>query len=376
MISKPIIVVHVITSLGMGGAERSLSNIAMRMDKTKFKHVVISLQDLGFWGPILQQAGITVVALNMRPGISSLLKFPLLIKITKQFKPDYIQGWMYHANLYALIIGKLLRVKNIYWNIRCSLMDLSKYSIATRVVFKFGRLFAGKPNMIICNSKQSMLEHMNAGFKNKNWQFIANGFDPDHFKPNIDIYKQFRAEHLLPNDAIIFGMVARFDPMKDHKTFFKAAGILTKFYPNAYFVCAGNGVSLNNSEIKEAVFSANIQAKTIFLGRFNEVNQLYPAFDFLTLPSLFGEGFPNVIAEAMLSGVYCFVTDVGDSKEIIGDQGCNIDKNDAQKLAESWLSVINDTSKLRCESIRQRIIDNFSLSNTIKIYEKCYLGEI
>lgn len=370
-------IVHVITSLDVGGAERSLANLVLNMDRTKYINVVVSLKDLGYWGPILQAQGITVIALNMTNSLRSVPGLFKLWRILRKFKPQHLQGWMYHANIVALLVGKLAGIKNIYWNIRCSLMDLSHYGVMTRLMFNCGAFFAKWPKAIINNSQGSIQQHMQQGYKNKKWIHIPNGFNTQNFMPNPEIYTRFRIENNLPKDALVIGMVARFDPMKDHLTFIKAAGILAQHNSNVYFACAGRDVNANNYALTTAIMQAGIAAKVLLLDQVDNVHELYPAFDYLTQTSVFGEGFPNVVAEAMACGVPCFVTDVGDSLNVVGEAGYLIAPQQPEALAIAWLQAINSKNiTMLNTAARDRIMQKFSLQSTVNAYLDCYESNI
>lgn len=369
--SHPKTIVHIITSLGVGGAERVLSNLVLGMDRKKFHNIVISLRDLGHWGPILEQNNIPVYVLNMQPNISSIFKHIKLWRILRQLKPDYVQGWMYHANVVALITGRLAGVKNIYWNIRCSLMDLSKYKLHTTLTFKLGALLSRFPAAIINNSKVSIQQHLAKGYNNTNWVYIPNGFDLAHFQPDAEIYSDFRAQHKIPAAATIIAMVARFDPMKDHATFLRAAGILAAKQQNVYFVCIGRNVNWSNTELTQIIAEYSLADRVLLLDQMNNLHNVYPAFDYLTQTSLFGEGFPNVVAEAMACGVPCFVTDVGDALDVVGEMGYQIEKQDHAQLADQWLQVLTVKSKDNA-AVRARIGARFSLQNIIARYSEQY----
>ena len=96
---------------------------------------------------------------------------------------------------------------------------------------------------------------------------------------------------------------------------------------------------------------------------------------FFTLTSSFGEGFPNVIGEAMACGVPCVATDVGDSKLIIGETGIIVPARDPQKLSGAWISLLNMDDKNRVElglTARQRIIKHYHLEMIQKKYLDLY----
>lgn len=369
---KRITIVHIITDLGVGGAERVLSNLVMHMDRDKFKNIIVSLQDLGYWGTILQQAGIEVHAMHLGRNLSAIKQLINLWRLLRRTQPDYIQGWMYHANVVALIMGRMAGIKKIYWNIRCSLMDLAKYRFTTTLVFKLGAWLARFPTGIITNSHAAMRQHIAKGYRNKNWLYIPNGFAMESFKPDQGIYAAFRREHNLPAEAIIIGMIARYDPMKDHATFVQAAGILAAELPNVYFLCAGRNVNFANSQIKKLVSQYDLENRILLLDQVENMQNLYPALDYLTQTSIFGEGFPNVVAEAMACGVECFVTDVGDSLDVIGTQGYSIPMQDPQALAASWKNVIIKRSSTEKLAPRNRILHNFALEKIVHSYAECY----
>lgn len=374
MSDKPITIVHIINSLNVGGAERVLSNLVMGMDAKYFRNIVISLQDLGHWGSILQQNGIEVYALHMSKSPSSLPKIFKLWRLLRTCHPDYIQGWMYHANLIALIIGKLAGVKHIYWNIRCSLMDLSKYKYTTTMVFNIGSWVAKIPTAIINNSRVSIQQHSKRGYNNKRLIYIPNGIDIEKFQPSAQIYHSFRQKHNLPEHAYLIGIIARYDPMKDHATFLRAAGILAQNRNDVYFVCAGKNVNSSNMELTKIINVCNIVNRVLLFDQVQNMQELYPALDYLTQTSVFGEGFPNVVAEAMACGVECFVTDVGDSLEVIGDTGHKIDIQDPEALAMTWRNALanKDMHSERNPSARQRIVENFSMQKCISLYNDQY----
>lgn len=369
-----ITVMHIITGLGLGGAERMLSNVVLAMDPNKYCNIVVSLKDLGHWGPILQERDIQVYQLNMCPNIYTLGKLFSLYRIIRKHRPDFIQGWMYHANIIASLIGRAAGVKNIYWNIRCSMMDLSKYRITTTIVFKIGALLAKSPTKIINNSRSSIQQHIENGYNSTEWNYIPNGFDLQKFKPCENLYKNFRSAHNLADDAILIGIVARFDAMKDHVSFLQAAAILAKENPRVYFVCAGDNVNCKNEKINNIVLANTLESRVLLLGQVTNVHELLPALDYLTQTSI-GEGFPNVVAEAMSCGVECIVTDVGESLEIIGPTGFQIPLRDPIKLAATWRAVLlrdsNTIPQKRIE-VRQRIESNFSINRIAAIYSAQY----
>lgn len=372
---EKITVVHIITGLGLGGAERMLSNLVTSMDRNRFENVIISLKDMGYWGAILQQQGITVHTLNMQPSVFSILKLYKLYSLLRKYRPHCVQAWMYHANIVALLVGKAAGVRNIYWNIRCSVTEISNYRFTTTLMFKGGGLLAKYPQRVINNSRESIRDHGANGYCKAKWLYIPNGFDTQSFVPNQAVRTSFLQQHELPTDAVIIGIIARYDPMKDHATFLKAAAILAKNNPKVYFVCAGRGLNKHNIEISNLLEANILQDRVLLLDEVSNVQQLLPVLDYLTQTSI-GEGFPNVVAEAMSCGIECFVTDVGESVEIIGSTGFKIPLRDPAAVAQAWSNAIARDAKQITDgrdAARQRIVDYYGLQKISEIYSDCYV---
>src|SRR5689334_16356853 len=119
-------IVHLITSLGMGGAERQLKALVTDPEKSILEHVIVSMKDDGVMGKHLNgQPGVYIHCLNLHKSIFGFWK---LYKILRSERPDILQTWLYHSDFLGTIIGKLAGVPYIVWNVRCSNMDLSQYS--------------------------------------------------------------------------------------------------------------------------------------------------------------------------------------------------------------------------------------------------------
>ena len=101
------------------------------------------------------------------------------------------------------------------------------------------------------------------------------------------------------------------------------------------------------------------------------------AIDIHVLSSSYGEGFPNVIAEFMVCGTPCVVTNVGDSASIVGKTGWVVPSNNPKKLADALEKALNEhryfkMDKKRCFKARLRIKENFSITNMINSYNKTW----
>jgi glycosyltransferase involved in cell wall biosynthesis len=184
-----------------------------------------------------------------------------------------------------------------------------------------------------------------------------------------------RAELGLAAHAPLIGLVARFDPQKDHQGFLQAARRLHAHRPDVRFVLAGPGVDQCNGTLARTIAEAGLVNAVHLLGPRSDVPRLMAAFDVASLSSRWGEAFPNVVAEAMACGIPCVVTDVGDAAEIVGDTGLVVPPCDPQALAGGWERMLALPAEQRRdlgEQARARIAARYDLRQVTQRYETFY----
>ncbi|MEI7606934.1 MAG: glycosyltransferase [Rhodospirillaceae bacterium] len=357
-------VAHLITTLERGGAEAMLTKLAKAHAGQGVRPLVISLTGPGIYGPELEAAGIPVWSLGLRRGVpepGALLK---LVGILRREKPDLLQSWLYHADLLALLAAPLAGVRRLAWNIRCSDMDMRRYSRLSRWLVALLARLSPLPDAVLVNSEAGRLLHHELGYRPKRWETIANGFDITRFRPDPEARRAVRAELGLPDDALAVGLIARFDPMKDHASFLAAAERVARRHPRARFVLAGLGIEPANPAFA-AASSGALAGRASLLGPRADIPHLLAALDVGCLSSAFGEGFPNVIGEAMACGLPCVATDVGDSGRIIADTGRVVPPANPAALAEALddlLDLPDDERRRLGAAARQRIEEHYALA--------------
>ena len=171
----------------------------------------------------------------------------------------------------------------------------------------------------------------------------------------------------------MIGLVARFDPVKGHETFVRAAALLAAVRPQVHFVMLGQGCEESNGSLAQ-ILRYRGAATCHTLGEREDVAEVTAAFDIATCSSN-SEAFPNTVGEAMACGVPCVVTDVGDCAEIVRGTGRVVPAGDAHAMAESWRELIDMDRVKRCllgKKARRRIADEFSLDRAVTCYETLY----
>ena len=129
------------------------------------------------------------------------------------------------------------------------------------------------------------------------------------------------------------------------------------------FVCVGDGPEPYKSELFSLAHSLCLDDNLIWTGSRSDMPAVYNSLD-IACSSSYGEGFPNVIGEAMACGIPCVVTDVGDSALIVGNTGIVVPARDYRELAAGILNMLARLNRHRSEiseQVRKRIVDNFDL---------------
>lgn len=368
-------VLHLITGLGSGGAEMMLYKLLSRMDRTYFNNVVVSMTDTGVLGHRIEALGIRVLTLNMRRGLLSPAGLLRFWRLLRREKPHVLQSWLYHADLLGLIGGRLARVSAIAWNLRCSDVETRYYFLLRAFVIPLLTRLSSFPNVVLVNSQVGKKFHTKLGYHPQRWEVISNGFDLDAFRPNPEARIHFRKKMNLPEETHLIGLIARYDPMKDHLNFLQAAQYLLIEHPATRFILIGRGVDPRNNGLNKIIHDLNIEQQVHLLGEQADLENIMPALDIVSLSSAFGEGFPNVIGEAMACGVPCVATDVGDSALIVGETGRIVPPRNPHALAAAWQDLIKRGPEYQDQlgsAARRRIEERYDLPQIVKRYEEIY----
>lgn len=370
-------VTHIITGLETGGAETMLLRLLQFTDREKFPCRVISITGNGPVGKKIEALGIPVFALGMNPAHPSLSDFSRLVRELKSNPPAVIQTWMYHADLIGGLAGLFLPHAKIVWGIHNSTLDSATSKRSTRTIVRVNAFLSRFiPAKIIACSRVAQTIHVGRGYKADHMVFIPNGFDLEDFKPDVDARAKLRAELGIPESAPIAGLAARFDPQKDHATFFNAARGMIAALPNLHLVLCGDGIIPENPELAAMMDGFKKPENIHLLGRRADMKAIYPAWDTAVLSSSYGEAFPLVIGEAMACGLPCVGTDVGDTAELIGDTGFTVPPREPDQLAKAVVRVLSLPEGDRQElgrKARARIVENFEIRKIAGLYEKVWL---
>lgn len=370
---------HVITGLGVGGAEVMLHRLLEASNRGEDAHQVVSLTELGEIGGRLLELGIPTVALGMRrsgvrvPDPVRLLRLALLMRA---FRPDVVQTWLAHADLLGGVAARLARVPRVVWGIHNSTIDPVRTRRTTQwTVAACARLSRSIPDVIVSVSRAARDVHVAAGYDPSKFVLIPNGFDLGRYRPDPAAREEVRGELGIPADAVVVGLPARFDPQKDHANFVRAAARLAARRPSVRFVLCGQDTGAENAALARLLAEHGVRQRFHLLGRRADMPRVLNALDVASLSSAFGEAFPLAIGEAMACGVPAVVTDLGDCAHLVGDTGRVVPPRDPAALAGAWEALVAlgpEGRRVLGLAARERVGTNFALPRVAERYAALY----
>lgn len=368
-------VLHVIVGLNVGGAELMLKRLVeSQIQLPGYEHGVISLTDLGVIGPQLISQGISVRCLGMK-GLLGLPKaFFRLLAEMRNFRPDIVQTWMYHADFLGGLAARFAGIRNVVWGVRTTDLEKGGKS-ATRLIRKLCAYMSGSvPTRIVCAAEASRKAHVAVGYNSQRMLVIPNGFDLSRLIASAEQRRALRASLSLSEDHLVIGSLGRFNPVKDQANFIAATAMLAELNPALRFLMVGRDLTPDNVALTELLDGTGCADRYILLGERGDAAICLSAMDIFCLHSK-TEGFPNVLGEAMAMGVPSVVTDVGDAALLLGGNGIVVPAQDAQALSLGLKQMIEfspEKRRLLSVDAKTRIVEGFTIEQSSKKFRQLY----
>lgn len=373
MTARPRIL-HVVSGLDIGGAELTLCRLATAL-RDRYEPVVVNLSASGVLEERFQAKGITVhhCDLKHRP----LAGFRLLGRVIREFRPDLINSWMYHANLVASVARRWGGSSApLVWSVRHSLQSFQNEKWSLRQIIRAGGYGSWHPDAVTFNAFSGRDSHLPFGYGRHPTQVIVNGVDLHHFARSVADRQLFREQLGFSEDVMLVGYVGRFHAQKDLPTLIACFSAIHRRLPRTRFVLAGPGLVNGNSVLDGLLGNANLSALVRCLGPREDVTAVYSGLDLLILSSL-AEGTANVLLEAMACEVPCVTTDAGDCARLVADARFVAPRSDSAALADRAIAVLELDLHTRDElgvMLRRRMLEQYDQVGAEAAYIRLYDG--
>ena len=358
-----------IRSLHVGGTERQLSYLATGLGKLGHDVTVAVYYGGGALEEDLRRQGVRLVVLGKRGRWDIFGFLRRLIAELKRCRPDILYSFLGTSNNLAAAVAPFIPDTKLVWSVRASDMNLDAYDWLARASYRVECALSRRADLVICNSQAGLEHAARNGFSMEKMVVVANGIDTERFKPDRDARARARAGWNVGEEQILIGTLARLDPMKDYPTFLRAAAQVARQQANVRFVCIGEAEPSLYASLQGLALELGLAERVVWAGRADDPASALNGLDIYCSTSI-TEGFSNAIAEAMACGLPCVVTDVGDSRLIVGDSGRVVPAGNPDQVARALLATLEEMSDGVTHRARLRVARCFSiealLENTVK----------
>lgn len=358
-------ILFLVRSLHMGGAERQLVYLANELVKREHDVEIITMYSADSFEGYELSPKIPLMSLNKKGRWDLFGPFSHLVKRVKEERPHAIHGYGVVPNLMVTCLKLFQRNTPCVWGIRSAHLVLSDYDWSARFVGCLEVPSSYFIDLIIFNSRSGVEHAKKRGLNINKCTVIENGIDTDVFCPDQLGRKRVRNYLHLSDDLVLVGFVGRADPVKDLATFVKAACLaISRAAVPVKAVIVGCGDASGVDLVRQLIKDEGMDDYFFWQPETHQIADWFNAMD-IFVSSSYGEGFPNVICEAMACAVPAVVTDVGDSARIVGHYGVTVPARNAQAIANGIEKCVRlEPSERRAlgESARKSIIKRFSIS--------------
>ncbi len=360
--------------LGTGGAERQYVQIASALARSGHSIRFITVYPDGQqWEALKQDDNVDLVSLFASKG-----KFPFrsvfhffgsVWKLRNEAaRSDILYSGLHLPNLMAFFATRGRSKPKLVWGIRASDMTLNRRRAIPRSLCAW---FSPKVDALISNSYAGLRYHQGLGYRVENEHVVPNGIDSAHYTFSPESRANLREELGLRESDVAIGLVARLDPMKGHESFLRAFAEVAKSRSDVKAIIVGRGGAEITQSLRFLASELGISEDVFWLGERRDLPALYSAMDVYCLSSIYGEGFPNVVGEAMSCGLPAVVTDVGDAGRIVDNAEDVVPPGESSVLAAAILRKITPGVS-REEESRELIESRYSVPAIAQATEEIF----
>lgn len=351
------LVLHLITNVNIGGAEKTLLRTMKHFNKNMFNHVIVTLRPYGTLFTQFTKAGVNIQSLEMKNQCDILALFKYL-NILKKNQPDIVVAYLFHALTFA-VIGKIFFPKTFLVHYKRSVTFASYIRDILGNIYKFfvDYLIGISHGVIASESKARFHLGLNS-------YVVYNG---------IELPKKPVREN-TGKKIIIIGTIARLNEAKGLTYLLDSAMQLKTMHYQVKFIIVGGGILY--SKLKDMIVKMNLVDSVELKGEIINVERYLKMFDIFILPSLY-EGFGNVFIEAMSYMIPVIGTNVTGINEIISNNinGILIKPKSTNDITRAIIQLI-ENPRLRKnlgKEGRKTVEKKFTIQQTVKGLENIFV---
>jgi glycosyltransferase involved in cell wall biosynthesis len=337
-IERPLRILHVVGSLGMGGVETWLMQVLRHIDRDRFQmDFLVGTTEPGIYDaealslgcqilPCLDIANPWRYAQNFRAILQQQEPYDVI-----HVHVHYFSGWVLWLAQQQGIPLRIVHSHNDHYQIE-------QHSPWQRQLYRAGMkaLIRHCATHRIATSQQAAVDLWGGQGKTSfSHEILYSGIDLAPFRATVEPV-QLRSQLNLPSQAWVIGHAGRFEHQKNHEFIVEVEAEVMRRQPNTYLLLLGEG-SLRQP-IEDQARSLGIQDHVIFAGvRLDKVALMLGAMDAFLFPS-HHEGLGMALVEAQAAGLPCLTSDVVPQEAIVVPE--LVQQLSLQETASTWATTL------------------------------------
>lgn len=361
-------IVYIFNSLGVGGTERLVLDLASRM-QARGHDVALMILLPPASGDLVTE--LEIIHLGLRRSPSSVIgAFQRASAFLRSYHPDVIHSHNFHGNIFA----RLLCAVNHHPKLICTIHNIYEGGWLRMVAYRSTDRFAEKTTAVSAAvAARYIRKH---AVSRERCLVVTNGIDTHRFAPDEQRRHQVR-EHMGAPHQFIWMAVGRNTRSKDLPNLYRAFAEVRQALPQTRLWIAGRPAKSSAHTRATAMVRGTSETQEAYirhLGMRDDIPALLDAADAFVLSSAW-EGMPLALAEAMAMQKPCVVTDVGGVRELSGETALLVPPGDAAALASAMLAVTKTPPAEReaqGRSARTRICSLYDIDSKADEWEALY----
>jgi glycosyltransferase involved in cell wall biosynthesis len=358
-------IVYLLTSLGMGGAERLVISLAEAMEARGHSVALLVLR------PRLAEEWPTHLPtfhLEMRKSpFSVLASMARAHSFLCSFQPDLLHSHSFHANLMA----RLLTLLSPSHKLVCTVHNVYEGGWLRMMAYRLTDGLSQSTTMVSSAAAHRFLQWK--AVSQERCRVITNGIGTREFLPQEKRRVCLRKQMGL-KDEFLWLTAGRIVPAKDYPNLLDAVAQLRKVSSGMQLWIAGEGEDRELESLRSFTAKLGLTDCVRWLGLRRDLPALLDAADGFVLASAW-EGMPLALGEAMAMAKPVVATDVGGVRELVGEAGRIVPAKDPRALAQAMSSTMQSPWNDRHAqglAAQERIAKNFSMEAKLEEWEALY----
>ncbi|NPA90753.1 MAG: glycosyltransferase [Chloroflexi bacterium] len=369
--SEPIPVLHVVDTLGLGGAERFLVGLVTHLDTTRFRPLVAWVSAPGPFADDLQRAGIPVVGLHAR-GHRDVRAWQRLVRLMREEQIRIVHTHLFVdgfygrlAALWSKVPARIVTQQNAYDD---PTRRLPRWQIWTnRALVPITQQFVA-----VSSVAAEYLQKVEWVPRSK-IRVIPNAIEIPPPVPEEDVRALRRAWAARDGQGPLIGTVARLEPQKGLDVLIRAVALIRQDVPDVRCVIVGQGAL--REPLERLAETLGVRDRVIFAGTRRDIPAVLAALDVFVLPSRF-EGLSLALLEALAAARPVVATAVSGTVDVIqpGENGLLVPTEDPAALAHAVVQLLKQphVARMLGEQGQKSVRSRYTIDRVAHQYMELY----